>query len=42
MGYLGELFNKDTIAKDFDIIKKANLNTIRVFIQYDDFGKSQS
>jgi hypothetical protein len=22
----GELFNKDTIAKDFDIIKKANLN----------------
>jgi hypothetical protein len=37
----GELFNKDTIAKDFDIIKKANLNTIRVFIQYDDFGKAK-
>lgn len=37
----GELFNKDTIAKDFDIIKKANLNTIRVFIQYEDFGKAK-
>ncbi|AWG20455.1 glycosyl hydrolase family 5 [Flavobacterium faecale] len=36
----GELFNKDTIAQDFDIIKKANLNTIRVFIQYGDFGKA--
>ncbi|UQD55853.1 glycoside hydrolase family 2 TIM barrel-domain containing protein [Flavobacterium sp. K5-23] len=37
----GPLFNKDTIAKDFDIIKKANLNTIRIFIQYDDFGKAK-
>lgn len=37
----GELFNKDTIAADFDIIKKAKLNTIRIFIQYDDFGKAK-
>ena len=37
----GDLFNKDTIAHDFDIIKKAKLNTIRVFIQYDDFGKAK-
>ncbi len=36
----GFLFNKDTIAKDFDIIKKAKLNTIRIFIQYEDFGKA--
>lgn len=37
----GDLFNKDTIAKDFDIIKKANLNSVRIFIQYDDFGKAK-
>lgn len=36
----GNLFNKDTIAKDFDIIKSAKLNTIRIFIQYEDFGKA--
>ena len=36
----GDLFNKDTIAKDFDIIKKAKLNSIRIFIQYEDFGKA--
>ncbi len=36
----GNHFNKDTIAQDFDIIKKANLNSIRIFIQYDDFGKA--
>jgi Cellulase (glycosyl hydrolase family 5) len=36
----GEKFNKDTIAKDFDIIKKAKLNSIRIFIQYEDFGKA--
>ena len=29
----GDLFNKDTIARDFDIIKKANLNSVRIFIQ---------
>jgi hypothetical protein len=36
----GDLFNKDTISKDFDIIKKAKLNSIRIFIQYEDFGKA--
>ena len=36
----GNLFNTDTIAKDFDIIKNAKLNSIRVFIQYEDFGKA--
>ena len=36
----GDRFNKDTIAKDFDIIKKAKLNSIRIFIQYEDFGKA--
>lgn len=36
----GDLFNKDTIAKDFAIIKEAKLNSIRIFIQYDDFGKA--
>lgn len=37
----GDLFNKDTIAQDFDIIKNSNLNTVRVFIQYGDFGKAK-
>jgi hypothetical protein len=36
----GDRFNKDTIAKDFDIIKKSKLNSIRIFIQYEDFGKA--
>ncbi len=36
----GDAFNKDTIARDFDIIKSAKLNSIRIFIQYDDFGKA--
>ncbi len=36
----GTLFNKDTITNDLDIIKKAKLNSIRIFIQYDDFGKA--
>ena len=36
----GDTFSKDTIAKDFKIIKDAGLNTIRVFVQYDDFGKA--
>lgn len=35
----GPEFNKDTIAADFDIISKAKLNTIRIFIPFDDFGK---
>ncbi|WP_047550221.1 glycoside hydrolase family 2 TIM barrel-domain containing protein [Psychroserpens sp. Hel_I_66] len=36
----GDTFSKDTIAKDFKIIKDAGLNTVRVFVQYDDFGKA--
>lgn len=36
----GDKFSKDTISKDFEIIKEAGLNTIRIFIQYDDFGKA--
>ncbi|MBP6754728.1 MAG: cellulase family glycosylhydrolase [Bacteroidia bacterium] len=36
----GDTFNIDTIARDFDIIRKAKLNSIRIFIQYDDFGQA--
>ncbi len=36
----GEAFNDDTIAGDFDIIKAAGLNSIRIFIQYEDFGQA--
>lgn len=36
----GDNFNADTIAKDFKIIKSANLNSIRVFIPYESFGKA--
>lgn len=36
----GKSFQLDTIAKDFDIISHAKLNTIRIFIQYEDFGKA--
>ena len=37
----GDLFNLDTIAADFDIITKAKLNTIRIFVPYEDFGKAE-
>lgn len=37
----GDLFDLDTIAKDFDIITKAKLNTIRIFVPYEDFGKAE-
>jgi len=37
----GEKFDIETIKKDFDIIKNANLNSIRIFIQYEDFGKER-
>ncbi|MGY6650028.1 cellulase family glycosylhydrolase [Wenyingzhuangia sp. IMCC45574] len=37
----GEEFSTEVLSKDFNIIKEANLNTIRVFIQYEDFGKSE-
>lgn len=36
----GDDFDIHTIKEDFDIIKKAGLNTIRIFVQYEDFGKS--
>ena len=37
----GEDFNEKIINQDFNIIQKAGLNTIRVFIPYEDFGKSE-
>lgn len=36
----GNTFNKDTIINDFKIIKEAGLNAVRIFIQYEDFGKA--
>ena len=35
----GEHFDIQTIQNDFKIIKNAKLNSIRIFIQYEDFGK---
>lgn len=35
----GENFDLEIIKKDFKIITDAGLNTIRIFIQYEDFGK---
>ena len=37
----GDEFDITTIEKDFDLIQKSGLNTIRIFIQYNDFGKSE-
>ena len=34
----GDTFNKSIIEKDFKIIKNAGLNSIRIFIPYQDFG----
>lgn len=36
----GDLFDADIISKDFKIIKDAGLNSIRIFIPFDDFGKA--
>lgn len=36
----GKKFNDTIIDKDFEIISKMGLNTIRIFVQYDDFGKA--
>ena len=36
----GDFFSIDTIDKDFKIIKDAGLNSIRIFVPYDDFGKA--
>ncbi|PQJ31634.1 glycosyl hydrolase family 5 [Nonlabens arenilitoris] len=35
----GTQFHQDTIATDFKIIKDAGLNSIRIFVGYEDFGK---
>jgi len=34
-------FNKDIISNDFKIIENAGLNSIRLFVQYADFGKAK-
>lgn len=36
----GDAFDTNIISKDFKIIKDAGLNSIRVFVPYDDFGKA--
>ena len=36
----GEKFDIDIITKDFKIIKEAELNSIRVFVPYQNFGKA--
>ncbi len=36
----GDKFNTNTILQDFDIIKKAGLTSIRIFVPYEDFGKA--
>lgn len=37
----GENYNLEIIKKDFKLIKDSKLNSIRIFIQYDDFGKEK-
>ncbi len=37
----GKAFNDTIIGKDFSLIKEMGLNTIRIFIQYEDFGKAE-
>ena len=36
----GDKFDTDTISKDFKIIKKTGLTSIRIFVPYEDFGKA--
>ena len=36
----GDQFDIEIIKKDFDIIANAGLNTIRIFVPYEDFGKA--
>ncbi|SNR16498.1 cellulase family glycosylhydrolase [Tenacibaculum jejuense] len=36
----GNKFDTDIIEKDFKLIRSLKLNTIRIFIQYEDFGKA--
>ena len=37
----GDEFNVDVISKDFKFIQNSGLNSIRVFVQYEDFGKAK-
>ena len=37
----GENYNLEIIEKDFKLIKNSGLNSIRIFIQYEDFGKEK-
>jgi len=37
----GDDFDIKVISKDFDILKEAGLNTIRIFVPYVEFGKEQ-
>ena len=37
----GDSFSKDTIARDFKIIKDAGLTSVRLFVPYEDFGKAE-
>ncbi len=36
----GDTFLESIISEDFKIIKDSGLNSVRVFVQYDDFGKA--
>lgn len=37
----GESFSVDTFEQDFEIIRSAGLNSIRIFVPYEDFGKAE-
>ncbi len=37
----GTKFNPTIIHKDFELLKDAGINTLRIFIQYQDFGASE-
>jgi len=37
----GEQFNPELIQDDFQKIKKAQLNSVRIFVPYEDFGKAE-
>ncbi len=36
----GKKFDPEVIQEDFKLIQQLNLNTIRIFVQYEDFGKA--
>jgi hypothetical protein len=36
----GDKFDAEIITKDFKLIKESELNSIRIFVPYDDFGKA--